>query len=161
MYRYRINYTHKETLYSSLHITARSAEEAKRIAQAASFDDIASIELLRPASKSERKEAIDEAPLPTPVPCPPLTLTPEKGSVTESERQKILAICTELLSIHEAYAVYDMLFEPEYDKDDVLAYIRWCAHRFDENKSTDFEEWVAETAIERTGAPHPKHKKED
>ena len=146
MYKYRANYSHKETIYNSLYITANSAEEAKRIAQAASFDNIESIELIRPASRSERKEAEGQQ-------------TIQAIATGERERQKVLAVCKEVLSIHEAYAVYDMIFTPEYDEDDVLAYMRWCGKRYDEGKSTEFEEWIAETAIERTGAPSPNRGK--
>lgn len=47
-----------------------------------------------------------------------------------------------LFSIHEADAVYYMLYDEGYTSKDVIEYIDWCKKRYEQNLDTDFEEWL-------------------
>lgn len=55
--------------------------------------------------------------------------------------QKLLEVLKHFLSLHEAYAVYDMINLPEYTEEDVLDYIKWCDERYKQDLETDFDTW--------------------
>ena len=55
---------------------------------------------------------------------------------------KILEVLIHFLSLHEAHAVEDMINDDEYTSQDILQYISWCKRRYEQNLSTDFEEWL-------------------
>lgn len=46
------------------------------------------------------------------------------------------------LSIHEADAVADMLYDEDYTSDDVIEYIKWCRKRSELGEDTDFDSWL-------------------
>ena len=56
--------------------------------------------------------------------------------------EKLLGILRHYLSLHEADAVYDMVRDEEYTLKDILQYITWCDKRYEQDLSTDFEEWL-------------------
>lgn len=60
-------------------------------------------------------------------------------NTTDTKIQKILE---HFLSIHEADAVYNMITDEDYTDQDILQYICWCQKRYNQNLSTDFEEWL-------------------
>ena len=46
------------------------------------------------------------------------------------------------LSIHEADAVADMLYDENYTIDDIIEYIDWCEIRFENDLDTEFDSWL-------------------
>lgn len=46
------------------------------------------------------------------------------------------------LSIHEADAVADMLYNEDYTADDIIEYCRWIDKRYGMNLPTDFDSWL-------------------
>lgn len=69
--------------------------------------------------------------------------------ITQKEYDKIEAVLLNFLSIHEAAAVYGMIFSSKtednpYTKEDILDYIRWCHERYLQDENTMFESWLAE-----------------
>ena len=69
--------------------------------------------------------------------------------ITQKQYDKIEAVLLHFLSIHEAAAVYGMIFSSEtednpYTKEDILDYIRWCHDRYLQDEDTQFESWLAE-----------------
>lgn len=46
------------------------------------------------------------------------------------------------LSIHEADAVADMLYDEDYTSENIIEYINWCDKRYEQDLDTDFEEWL-------------------
>ena len=46
------------------------------------------------------------------------------------------------LSIHEADAVADMLYDEDYTAEDITEYIDWCEKRFENDLDTDFDSWL-------------------
>lgn len=46
------------------------------------------------------------------------------------------------LSIHEADAVADMLYDEDYTADDVIEYIEWCRKRSEFGEDTEFDSWL-------------------
>lgn len=47
-----------------------------------------------------------------------------------------------LFSMHEADAVYYMLYDEGYTSKDIIEYIDWCRKRYEQDLDTDFEEWL-------------------
>lgn len=46
------------------------------------------------------------------------------------------------LSIHEADAVANMLYDEDYTSDDIIEYIDWCKKRFENDLDTEFDSWL-------------------
>lgn len=46
------------------------------------------------------------------------------------------------LSIHEADAVADMLYDEDYTSDDIIEYIDWCKIRSENDLDTEFDSWL-------------------
>ena len=47
-----------------------------------------------------------------------------------------------LLSMHEADAVADMLYDEDYTSEDIIEYIDWCRKRFNQDLDTEFDSWL-------------------
>lgn len=61
---------------------------------------------------------------------------------------KILKVLEYYLSLHEADAVFGMLYDPQFTSDDIIEYIKWCDRRYEEDKETDVDIWLKETGRE-------------
>lgn len=46
------------------------------------------------------------------------------------------------LSIHEADAVVDMLYDEDYSAVDIIEYIDWCRERHENDLDTEFDSWI-------------------
>lgn len=46
------------------------------------------------------------------------------------------------LSIHEADAVADMLYDEDYTADDIIEYCNWIDKRYGQDLPTDFDSWL-------------------
>lgn len=47
-----------------------------------------------------------------------------------------------LLSMHEADAVADMLYDEDYSAEDIIEYIDWCRKRYEQDLGTEFDSWL-------------------
>lgn len=47
-----------------------------------------------------------------------------------------------LLSMHEADAVADMLYDEDYTSEDIIEYIDWCRKRYEQDLDTEFDSWL-------------------
>lgn len=74
--------------------------------------------------------------------------------IGENEFRKIEAILRHFLSIHEADAVYEMIFSSEtenpYTEEDIINYIKWCHKRYLDDKDTLFSSWLEESDSHKT-----------
>ena len=55
---------------------------------------------------------------------------------------KVRTLLQYFLSLHEANAVMDMLFDEEYYGSDIIEYIKWCKLRYNHDMPTDFGLWL-------------------
>lgn len=74
----------------------------------------------------------------------------------EKEFKKIEAVLEHFLSLHEADAVYDMIFSGDpsgnhWSKEDIIAYIEWCHKRYLGDEDTEFESWLKEQGRNHSG----------
>lgn len=47
-----------------------------------------------------------------------------------------------LLSMHEADAVADMLYDEDYTSEDIIEYLDWCHKRYAQDLDTEFDSWL-------------------
>lgn len=78
--------------------------------------------------------------------------------MNETKFKKIEAVLRHFLSLHEADAVYDMIFSPSevenpYSEDDVIEYIKWCRKRYLKDQDTEFNHWLIECGRVCCGKP--------
>lgn len=55
---------------------------------------------------------------------------------------KLIKTLQYFLSIHEANAVADMLYDEDYTEDDIIEYIEWWEKRFENDLDTEFDSWL-------------------
>lgn len=46
------------------------------------------------------------------------------------------------LSIHEADAVADMLYDEDYTAEEIIAYLDWIRKRYESGEDTEFDSWL-------------------
>lgn len=55
--------------------------------------------------------------------------------------KKLWDLLAHYLSLHEADAVMDMLYDDSYTSDEIIEYIEWCKKRYEQDESTEFDIW--------------------
>lgn len=55
---------------------------------------------------------------------------------------KLNMMLQHFLSIHEADAVANMLYDEDYTDADIIEYINWCRKRSEYGEDTDFDSWL-------------------
>lgn len=55
---------------------------------------------------------------------------------------KLTMMLGHLLSMHEADAIADMLYDEDYTSEDIIEYIDWCRKRYEQDLDTEFDSWL-------------------
>lgn len=55
---------------------------------------------------------------------------------------KLTMMLQHLFSMHEAYAIANMLYDEDYTSEDIIEYIDWCRKRYEYGEDTKFESWL-------------------
>lgn len=55
---------------------------------------------------------------------------------------KLTVMLQHFLSMHEADAVANMLYDEDYTSEDIIEYIDWCRKRYEQDLDTEFDSWL-------------------